>query len=110
VSVRVHLHLSGPGRLGADQSLDVSGRHIIGRDAKLAEIALPHDSKLSARHCAIELEKGVVIIRDLQSRNGTLVNGVQIQPIHRLEEGDVIRAGDTEIKVSFAGVARGVRA
>jgi len=54
------------------------------------------DVQLSRRHCAIERTPGGFVISDLQSRNGTLVNGREITR-HALEDGDLIRMGRTRL-------------
>jgi transcriptional regulator with GAF, ATPase, and Fis domain/pSer/pThr/pTyr-binding forkhead associated (FHA) protein len=51
------------------------------------------DLSLSRRHCAITLE-GAPRIRDLQSSNGTFVNGMQISD-HLLTDGDRIQLGES---------------
>lgn len=68
----------------------------IGR--KDVEIPLD-DKKVSRKHAAIEaVTRENVLIRDLASRNGTFLNGVLVFT-RRLEDGDIIRIGDTEIKI-----------
>jgi putative nucleotidyltransferase with HDIG domain len=54
------------------------------------------DVKVSRRHSVVENRKGFFIIRDLSSRNGTYLNGVQITE-SELAPGDRIRVGETEI-------------
>lgn len=65
---------------------------IIGR-ATSAQVRL-NDDGISRRHCRILQIGGEVIIEDLGSANGTLVNGTMIQH-HVLQEGDKIRLGST---------------
>lgn len=50
------------------------------------------DTWLSRVHCEIDYEKGTLVVRDLDSRNGTLVNG---EPIRRVElsPGDTLTIG-----------------
>lgn len=64
----------------------------IGRDsANLLAIA---DPSVSRRHCVIEHEAGRYKIHDLESRNGTLVNGTPVE--HQLlVHGDQIGIGDS---------------
>jgi len=62
-------------------------------------IALPADEFASARHARIEPLRDGVWIVDLGSTNGTSVNGRRIDGRERLSEGDVIRIGDTELRV-----------
>ncbi|MSR33802.1 MAG: FHA domain-containing protein [Phycisphaerales bacterium] len=55
------------------------------------------DSSLSRKHCVIEFEDGVWQIRDLESRNGTRVNGGKIAT-RKLKNFDVINIGKLEIR------------
>ena len=52
------------------------------------------DPAVSWHHCAIKAADGGFLLRDLESRQGTFVNG---RPVHerRLESGDLIVVGDT---------------
>src|SRR5690349_2343104 len=52
------------------------------------------DGTLSRRHCLLVPNDGGFIIRDLKSRNGTLVNGVPVDEKF-LEHGDQIWLGDS---------------
>ena len=55
------------------------------------------DSSLSRTHCVIERVDGVWQVRDLQSRNGTRVNGGKITT-RQLQNFDVIKIGKLEIR------------
>ncbi len=63
-----------------------AGRTVIGRhpdcDAVLDAPAV------SRQHCAITVDQDGVMVEDLRSRNGTLVNGIPLTAPRRLEEGD----------------------
>jgi Nif-specific regulatory protein len=50
------------------------------------------DDALSRRHCAVRQQTSSFVLRDLESRNGTFVNGLPVQE-RVLEHGDQIRAG-----------------
>ncbi len=64
----------------------------IGRDASNS---LPiSDLSLSRRHCTLLREEGSYKLRDLESRNGTFVNGVVVSE-KRLNHGDQISAGES---------------
>lgn len=56
------------------------------------------DSTISARHCQLIIEGGVLYIEDLNSSHGTDVNGARIKKL-RLRVDDNIKLGDTRIKV-----------
>jgi pSer/pThr/pTyr-binding forkhead associated (FHA) protein len=55
------------------------------------------DSLASRKHCLIKLETDVYLLRDLKSGNGTSVNGQRIKD-HWLEDGDLIKIGNTVLK------------
>lgn len=67
----------------------------IGRD-KSAGIVLD-DTECSRIHAAIRYWDDIFVIRDMNSSNGTFVNGKKID-IARISPGDVIKIGNTEIK------------
>ena len=54
----------------------------------------------SRQHFVIERFNGLYCIRDMQSRNGTRVNGKKVKQA-LLNDGDVIRVGETEIKIVY---------
>lgn len=54
------------------------------------------DRRVSRRHARIELRQGTAVIIDLDSANGTFVNGQRVQQ-HPLHDGDEIRIGDSRI-------------
>ena len=69
-----------------------SGEIHIGRDpSNLLSIS---DPSLSRRHCALSRDDDGYTIRDLDSRNGTSVNGVAVKEA-RLRHGDQISVGDS---------------
>src|SRR5271170_1332060 len=71
----------------------VDGQISIGRD-QANQLCLI-DSAVSRRHCAIQQVDGRYELVDLDSHNGTFVNGTPVR--HRvIDHGDVIRIGNTE--------------
>jgi len=71
-----------------------SGVYILGRD-RFSNIIIP-DQKVSRQHCLLRKEKADYIIKDLDSSNGTYVNGKRIHETH-LNFGDEIRIGDSRL-------------
>ncbi len=55
------------------------------------------DTSVSRRHIEIVRAGGVVILRDLGSANGTLINGAAVAESQRLGSGDRIVIGTTEL-------------
>ncbi|MBI4954223.1 MAG: diguanylate cyclase [Myxococcales bacterium] len=70
------------------------GQTTIGRSQK-ADIRLDDDS-ISRLHVRVTLAGTFVEVEDLQSSNGTMVNGERIAK-HALKDGDKIRVGETTI-------------
>jgi hypothetical protein len=52
------------------------------------------DRNVSRRHARLVRRDGAVLLEDLRSANGTLVNGVRINEPVPLADGDLIRIGD----------------
>jgi len=67
----------------------------IGRTNK-AEHAFLNDARMSGVHCAFECDARGCRVRDLNSSNGTFLNGARIKE-SSLTNGDEIRAGNTVI-------------
>ena len=69
-----------------------------GRLASL-EIALD-DSSVSRRHAEVRLGEDGWFVRDLESTNGTFVNGVRIGPgDHQLRPRDIVQFGKVAVVV-----------
>ncbi len=75
--------------------LDAAGRVTLGRSP--ANRVVIHDERASREHAAVWFEAGGWIIRDLESRNGTTLNGDPVKGDQRLAPGDTIRIGLVEI-------------
>ena len=73
----------------------------IGRNSADSDVSFPEDGQLSRKHFSIEKDNGTFYVRDLNSTNGTIVNGVRIEGRCRLKNGDVIQAGSLYITVSW---------
>jgi VWFA-related protein len=95
------VELRGANR-GKDYRLEFSGEAVIGR-AEDCQVAIPDDSEISSRHCALVKKERAVFLRDLGSTNGTLVNGVPIAGDYPLQPEDVIGVGRTELRVLLRG-------
>ena len=71
----------------------------IGRaDGNLFQIS---DPSVSGRHCEVRLTGGELIVRDLQSTNGTFVDGKNIIEA-TLKPGQNLRLGDVELQLEMA--------
>jgi hypothetical protein len=63
------------------------------------DLVLAGDDFASARHARIEARGDGVWVQDLDSTNGTYVNGSRVAGAERLEPGDVLRVGETDLRV-----------
>ena len=59
----------------------------------------PHSDAISRRHCVIIKTDKAVGVRDLKSRNGTIVNGDKITGDKRLRNGDKLEVGPLKFEV-----------
>lgn len=61
------------------------------------------DAKVSRYHAKISLDAGQWRLFDLDSANGTLINGVTVAEPVALQGGERIRVGETELLFTFPG-------
>jgi eukaryotic-like serine/threonine-protein kinase len=104
--------------VGTEHRLPVPAACVIGRDAscnlRLAQRLMTET--LSRHHCRIDVGPEGAFVRDLNSRNGTFVNGTKIGqrscgrpvaanpepgPRHDLADGDRLRIGEIEFGVGI---------
>lgn len=96
--------LSGEG--GEPRSVPLaSGRTVVGRDPE-ADVHLG-DEAVSWNHLEIESRGGVLMATDLDSRNGTALNGEPLDRPRRLRDGDTLIVGGHRLEVSIPGPGRG---
>ncbi len=83
--------LQGPDKGGRFELPDHEPQ-LIGRSSEAIPLA---DHTISRRHCELTPDAGRWYISDLDSANGTYVNGLRVIARRRLEPGDQIRTGNT---------------
>ncbi len=71
---------------------------IVGRSIN-ADVHLD-DHRVSRHHCSIDGIEGMLVVRDLASRNGTFVNGFEITEASMVP-GDRLTIGSTSFVVDF---------
>jgi phosphoserine phosphatase RsbU/P len=77
-------------------------RLALGRSAG-NDLCYPEDAGLSRQHLLFEKLAGEWTIRDLSSKNGTLVNGTRITVPHKLKKGDRVSAGHLNMEFCEVG-------
>ena len=101
--MKSYLEVWGPGgrevRLLDGPSLTV-GRHLS------ADLVLAADGEVSRVHAVLERVGPSWVVRDLSSRNGTLVNGERVSGSRPLASGDELRIGATRLTFRTEDVDR----
>ena len=101
VSSQLKQAATGPGMgsivLPSGQRVELADRVIsIGRRPECT-ISI-NDSNISREHAEIRAGVSTFIVVDLNSTNGTLVNGTRIIGQHSLNDGDIISFGSTHVR------------
>jgi pSer/pThr/pTyr-binding forkhead associated (FHA) protein len=65
----------------------------------------PDSDLVSRQHCMVQVHDASVVIRDLGSRNGTLVNGKLVHGEQPLNHGDTLQLGPLVLEVLLEGEA-----
>jgi predicted component of type VI protein secretion system len=95
----VSLKILHGARTGATFAIPEGGVVRFGRTNQ-SDCALPEDTFLSGQHFAVGSSKGRIMVSDLGSTNGTLVNGFKIRQA-QLKDKDRITAGHTTFLVQI---------
>jgi pSer/pThr/pTyr-binding forkhead associated (FHA) protein len=77
------------------------GTFAVGRSGA-CEICIPVSS-ISRKHAAVTLREDTVWVEDLDSLNGTYINGTRIAEPTRLTPGEVVSLGELELRLQVAG-------
>jgi eukaryotic-like serine/threonine-protein kinase len=119
MSVMIKLSITHSDGTHETRELDSYGQCLVGR-ADDCDIRLPNNrihSDVSRHHCLFEVDPPHIRVRDLGSRNGTLVNDemigrrrkgqepeeahAEVQGSRELRDGDIVRVGLTVIQVNI---------
>ncbi len=90
--------IGGPGGEPPRSVALSAARTVVGRDPG-AEVHID-DEAVSWNHLEIENRGGVLMATDLDSRNGTALNGEQLDRPRRLRDGDTLIVGGHRLEVS----------
>jgi pSer/pThr/pTyr-binding forkhead associated (FHA) protein len=74
----------------------------IGRDDSVADACVALDRYVSRKHALVRVEEGTILLSDLQSRNGTKLNGELLQDETQLLAGVPFVVGRTVLRVTRA--------
>ena len=90
-SVPVRIVITDENGVNHEGNWVIEGSFFVGR-SEICGLCID-DDLLSKQHFVIEITKSGCFVRDLDSTNGTSVNGVKLEEPRRLVDGDVISAG-----------------
>lgn len=85
---------------GRQYQIKVAEKAMLGR-AGSCDLSLSDDAEVSTQHALLQFVNGKLTVRDLQSTNGTQVNGVPINNDYPLRSGDLLLLGRTELRIEF---------
>jgi pSer/pThr/pTyr-binding forkhead associated (FHA) protein len=72
----------------------------IGRDDSFAQACIPLDRYVSRKHAHLRIDGESLHLTDLESRNGTKVNGEPVEGAAQLEIGTPFVVGRTVLRVT----------
>jgi pSer/pThr/pTyr-binding forkhead associated (FHA) protein len=84
----------------AGQRVDVAEELEIGREAEGLKL---EDEEASRHHAKVRTVEGRLEAEDLDSLNGTWVNGTRIEAVTPLAPGDVLKIGQTSFEIVDSG-------
>ncbi len=85
---------------GRTYDLTEGRKVVVGRQSG-NDVVVP-DEQVSRKHAEIEERTGNLVVTDLNSSNGTFVNGTRISSPQTLRPGDTVQVGTTVLKVMAA--------
>ncbi len=95
LEARMVRHHPEPGDRDQDEE-----RAVIGRRPSCT-LTLLGDESVSGEHCLLRWSRGRMTVQDLDSRNGTLLNGIAVQGRHPVESGDTLQLGQSQYRILF---------
>lgn len=81
-------------------TIKLEGKATIGRGRK-CQLSIREDMGLSEIHCELSQKNGKVCVRDMNSTNGTFLNGIPVVNSTILEKDDILLIGSHEYRVSW---------
>ena len=74
---------------------------VVGRSSDVDMPLSDRSMKISREHMQLSYENGIVMLQDLGSRNHTYVNNAMVNRKTVMQQGDIIRMGDSEFRISW---------
>ena len=99
---QIHIRLEDINRPGVVYSTAFRGDNLVVGRSSHADLTLRDDPAVSGRHFALTASGRRIYVEDTGSRNGTWLNGNRLHARQEIHGGDIIRAGDTELRVDIS--------
>ena len=87
-------------RSSTKHTISVGNDFVIGRSTRCALILKEH-KEISGTHCRLNFKDNLLTIEDLNSTNGTFVNGARITKPYPLSNLDSLSLGKAEFRINF---------
>lgn len=97
-SVKMQLEFVSGIQAGRQIECTIYKSAIWGRSKEMCDVSFD-DPRISKQHCVFEVREYGVVLSDLNSHNGTYVNGIKISKEHLLHVGDTLQLGNTVLRV-----------
>jgi pSer/pThr/pTyr-binding forkhead associated (FHA) protein len=92
--------------LASGKEIQLDGDFLIGRSAE-GDGTLGGDAEISREHARVSRSGSELLIEDLGSTNGTIVNGQRIAAATPLRPGDIVKVGTTTLQVEGTAAPAG---
>lgn len=93
------LKVVGGPNTGAEFSMQAASSYLVGTDPNTCDIVF-HDTSVSRQHARITIsDEETLVLEDLKSRNGTMIEGKKIEGRVALEPNTVVSVGTTSFVV-----------
>jgi len=99
--MKLSLVVLNPGKTAGQVIPITLAQFVIGRDPQCN--LRPNSALISKRHCAVLVRGGVVYARDFESTNGTILNDEPLKGEAAIKDGDVLKVGPLEFRVTVEG-------
>ncbi|MFA6914786.1 MAG: type III secretion system inner membrane ring subunit SctD [Parachlamydiales bacterium] len=93
------LKVVGGPNTGAEFSMQAASNYLIGTDPNTCDIVF-HDTSVSRQHARITIsDEDTLVLEDLKSRNGTMIDGKKVEGRVALEPNVIVSVGTTSFVV-----------
>jgi len=96
-ATRLEVRAIGGALAGARYEVNAASGFIVGKAGGTMHVV--DDPTVSSQHAQIYYSQGNFVLQDLGSTNGTYVNDQRVTQMVALKDGDLVRFGNTQVKI-----------